>query len=171
MHVPKRRRYVKDKMQSRKSLPPFRRKTRQLSLVSPSTASIVIYLSFGRLLRKRVQHFLELHGERSDEDNALAIHKFRNGGCRILIASYGCGCEMLDFPNANHVILFGHSLNPIHRFQGVGRVDRLVQKKQVYVYPVYVINSVEGYLNQLYCRKLDMATDLSVYMKKDEQNF
>lgn len=125
------------------------------------------------LIRQAVKEtgatFLELHGERSDEDNALAIHKFRNGGCRILIASYGCGCEMLDFPNANHVILFGHSLNPIHRFQGIGRVDRLVQKKQVYVYPVYVINSVEGYLNQLYCRKLDMATDLSVYMKKDEQ--
>jgi superfamily II DNA or RNA helicase len=110
---------------------------------------------------------IELHGERSDDDNALAVHLFRNNNYRILIASYGCGSELLDFPNANHVILFGHSLNPIHRKQGIGRIDRLTQKKQCHIHNIYINNSVEGYVNSLYERKVDLSNDISHYMKLD----
>lgn len=113
--------------------------------------------------------FIELHGERSDEDNALAIHLFRESKYRCLIASYGCGSELLDFPNANHVILLGHSLNPIHRRQGIGRIDRLIQKKQCHVYNIYINNSVEGYVNSLYERKVDLSNDISHYMKLDHK--
>ncbi len=113
--------------------------------------------------------FIELHGEQSSEDNALAIHLFREGKYKVLLASYGCGSELLDFPNANHVILFGHSLNPIHRFQGVGRIDRLVQKKQTHIHNIYLANSVEGYINNLYERKVDLSNDISHYMKQDNK--
>lgn len=108
---------------------------------------------------------IELHGNRSDEDNALAINLFREGKYRILICSYGCGSELLDFPNANHVILFGHSLNPIHRKQGIGRIDRLVQKKQCHVYNLFIENSVEGYIDNLYKKKVELSYDISNYLK------
>jgi superfamily II DNA or RNA helicase len=111
--------------------------------------------------------FIELHGQQYDDDNALAIHLFREGKCRVLLASYGCGSELLDFPNANHVVMFGHSLNPIHRFQGIGRIDRLVQKKQTYTHNIYIANSVEGYVNDLYERKVDLSSDISQFMKID----
>ena len=113
--------------------------------------------------------FIELHGQRTDDENALAVHLFRQGKFRVLAASYGCGSELLDFPNANHVILFGHSLNPIHRRQGIGRIDRLVQKKQCHVYNMYIENSVEGYVNSLYDRKIDLSNDISQYMKLDHK--
>ncbi len=118
--------------------------------------------------KQMVESFIELHGSNSSEENKLAIDLFRKGEYRILVASYGCGSEMLDFPNANHVINFGHSLNPIHRFQGNGRVDRVIQKKQVYSYTIYVKNSVEGFINSLYNRKIDFSKDLSDYFKMDE---
>jgi hypothetical protein len=109
---------------------------------------------------------LELHGMMSDEDNRLSIHRFRQRLSRILIATYGCGAESLDFPNASHVILFGHSLNPLHRFQAVGRIDRINQTRQCYSYNIFVRNSVEGYVNQLYERKVEMSDDISFYMKQ-----
>lgn len=112
--------------------------------------------------------FIELHGGQTDEENRLAINNFREGKYKILISTYGCGAEMLDFPNANHVILFGHSLNPIHRYQAKGRVDRIIQKKQTYLHNIYVENSVEGYVNMLYNRKVSFSNDLSDFFKIDE---
>ncbi|OFM84552.1 helicase-related protein [Weeksella sp. HMSC059D05] len=120
-------------------------------------------------LNENRESYIELNGERSDEDNALAIHLFREGKFRVLIASYGCGSELLDFPNANHVILFGHSLNPIHRRQAIGRIDRLIQKKQCYIHNLYIANSVEGYVNSMYQRKLELSNDISHYMKLDHK--
>jgi superfamily II DNA or RNA helicase len=153
-------------------------KLREILKNIPGTDQVIIFgftvngkysdISIAReAMIEQQQSFIELHGERSDEDNALAIHLFREGKYRILIASYGCGAESLDFPNANHVILFGHSLNPIHRFQGVGRIDRLTQKKQCYSHNIYINNSVEGYVNNLYQRKIDLSNDISHFMKQD----
>lgn len=121
------------------------------------------------IIRQATQAYscLELHGNRTEADNALVVHLFRNNKAKILIASYGCGAELLDFPNANHVILFGHSLNPIHRKQGIGRIDRLTQTKQTYVHNLYISNSVEGYVNHLFQKKADLSADVSVYLKNN----
>ena len=125
------------------------------------------------LIRECCRHnnesFTELHGLRSEDESNLAIARFRKGEIKILIASYGCGSEILDFPNASHVILFGHSLNPIHRFQGIGRIDRIIQKKQIYVHNIFIENSVEGFINSLYNKKVDLTKDLSSYMNNEEQ--
>lgn len=112
--------------------------------------------------------FIELHGGQTDEENRLAIDNFRKGKYRVLVSTYGCGAEMLDFPNANHVVLFGHSLNPIHRFQAKGRIDRIVQKKQCHLHNIYVKNSAEGYVNMLYNRKTAFSQDLSDFFKIDD---
>lgn len=121
------------------------------------------------IIRQATQAYscLELHGNHTEADNALVVHLFRNNKAKILIASYGCGAELLDFPNANHVILFGHSLNPIHRKQGIGRIDRLTQTKQTYVHNLYISNSVEGYVNHLFQKKADLSADVSVYLKNN----
>ena len=113
--------------------------------------------------------FIELHGEQNEKDNALSVHLFKQGKYRVLLASFGCGAELLDFPNANHVILFGQSLNPIHRFQAIGRIDRLTQKKQCHIHNVYINNSVEGYINNLYERKIDMSDNISFYISNNEK--
>lgn len=118
--------------------------------------------------RNSGRSYISLNGQQSDEENRLAIDSFRNGKYDILISSYGSGAEMLDFPNANHVIFFGHSLDPKHRFQGKGRIDRVIQKKQCYSYNIYVDNSVEGYVNMLYNRKMSFTKDLSDFFKIDD---
>jgi superfamily II DNA or RNA helicase len=110
---------------------------------------------------------MELHGNRGADENNAAINLFREKKYKVLIASYGCGAEMLDFPNANHVVIFGHSLNPIHRFQGVGRIDRVTQTKPMNAYIIKISNSVEGYVDALYNRKMDFSKDISDYFKQD----
>lgn len=112
--------------------------------------------------------YISLNGQQTELENNLAIDNFRKGKFNILISSYGSGAEMLDFPNANHVIFFGHSLNPVHRFQAKGRIDRVIQKKQCYSYLIYVENSVEGYVNAIYNRKMNFTKDLSDYFKIDD---
>lgn len=112
--------------------------------------------------------YITLHGGNSEQENSLAIDLFRKGKRQILIASYGCGAELLDFPNANHVVIFGHSLNPIHRYQGIGRIDRLTQQRKMNAYIIYAENSVEGYINHIYKSKTEFVGDLSEYFKTDK---
>lgn len=119
-------------------------------------------------LKKSGNSYITLHGGNTKVENMLAIDMFRNGKRQVLVASYGCGAELLDFPNANHVVIFGHSLNPIHRFQGIGRIDRLTQTKKMNAYIIYAQNSVEGYINHLYKTKTEFVGDLSEYFKINE---
>ena len=68
---------------------------------------------------------------------------------KILLSTITSGSLGLNLPFANHVIFFEPNFRKDLEEQAEGRVYRMGQTKQVYVYRLIALNSMESYVKKI----------------------
>uniref|UniRef100_A0A3B0NCJ3 DEAD-box family (SNF2-like) helicase, putative n=1 Tax=Theileria annulata TaxID=5874 RepID=A0A3B0NCJ3_THEAN len=100
---------------------------------------------------ENMKPILRLDGTVTLIEREKIIKKFNNEDVYILLISIKVGNVGLNLSIANHVILMDQSWNPYNDIQAEDRCHRIGQQKIVYVYKLYVKNTIEEYIiNQSY---------------------
>jgi SNF2 family DNA or RNA helicase len=105
--------------------------------------------SLEQLLQTRKISFTTILGEDNVEEREENIKNFKNLDIDILLASSRVASEGLNLTEANNVIFLNRWWNPSSNNQARDRVNRLGQKKIVYIYNLYCIDTVEQRLLEI----------------------
>lgn len=137
----------------------------------PSNDKILIFSFFTKCLRS-IYNILDIPlnterdvyiklytGDTPIAERAEIIEEFRkNQNTRIMLMNLRTGGVGLNLVEANHVILVEPYWNDAEEQQAINRVYRLGQIKQVYVYKLYVKNTIEKWLLSLQKNKKNIAS-------------
>ncbi len=89
-------------------------------------------------------------GEMSSAKREAVVERFRSDPDKnVLLLTYGSGGHGLNLQAANYVILFDHWWNPATEKQAVDRTHRIGQTKPVFVYDLWIKNTVEEKIYQI----------------------
>ncbi len=116
--------------------------------------SLVTLRYLHRLFEERGVHHAVFQGSLSKEKKQEALELFRRG-CPVLLSS-GSGGEGHNLQFCNVVVNYDLPWNPMEIEQRIGRVHRIGQEKEVYVYNFCTQESVEDYILNVLDRKLNM---------------
>lgn len=105
--------------------------------------------------------FEQLDGESIGQERIDIIESFRkNPEVKILLVSYKIGGEGLNLVEANHVIMVEPWWTKAVSEQAEARVHRPGQKKEVFVYNIYVRNTIENHVLNICKEKKVMAENI-----------
>jgi len=89
-------------------------------------------------------------GEMSSAKREAVVERFGSDPEKnVLLLTYGSGGHGLNLQAANYVVLFDHWWNPATEKQAVDRTHRIGQTKPVFVYALWVKNTVEEKIYQI----------------------
>lgn len=133
-----------------------------------------------KLIEPQLKKFSPLvyHGSLSSSQRDDIVKDFQdNESNRVLLMSVKAGGLGITLTRANHVFHFDLWWNPSVADQAVGRVDRIGQKKTVFVTTLYTVNTIEERIAALLERKRKLFkeviddlsdTNLSRVLSEDE---
>jgi len=103
------------------------------------------------LLKKVFQLEAEIYcGDLTPKDRDAVLSRFKTESSRtVLLMTVQSGGVGLNIQEANHVIILEPNYNPQKTEQAIARVHRLGQQKQVYVYDLFIQDSVELRVNDI----------------------
>ena len=89
--------------------------------------------------------YCRLDGATDLDDRERDIKSFTAEGSKdvVFLISTRAGGLGINLVTANHVVIFDSDWNPMVDLQAMDRAHRIGQKKQVYVYRLVTVNSVE----------------------------
>lgn len=112
-----------------------------------------------RRLKEHVSDIALIEGSMKMEDRQRAVQKFRNE-VPIMIAT-DAGGESINLQFCNQMINYDIPWNPNKLEQRMGRIHRIGQKNEVFVFNLVAINTREGQVMERLLTKLEtMRTDL-----------
>jgi SNF2 family DNA or RNA helicase len=100
------------------------------------------------LISQKIQ-FTTILGTNSIEDREQNVENFKYANTDILLASSRVASEGLNLTEANNVIFLNRWWNPSSNNQARDRVNRLGQKRLVYIYNLYCIDTIEQRLLEI----------------------
>src|SRR3989344_6500475 len=96
---------------------------------------------------------IEFMGGLSREEKTLRINSFKNGEADILIST-DTGAEGLNFQFCRNLINYDLPWNPMSVEQRIGRLDRIGQKKDMYIYSFATRRTMEEHVVDLIINKM-----------------
>ena len=108
----------------------------------------------GRELAKRGVEPVMFHGGLSTTEKDAAVEKFRKNSLVLLSTEAGGEGRNLQF--SRNVVNYDLPWNPMRLEQRIGRVHRLGQKRDVFVYNLAAQDTVESYVLWILQRKINM---------------
>lgn len=81
----------------------------------------------------------------------------RSPDCNMFLVSLKAGGMGLNLTQANHVILMDPWWNPFVEQQAIDRIYRIGQKRNIYVYKLYMSFTIEEWMNNLKMIKLEKS--------------
>ncbi|KAH8404911.1 hypothetical protein KR222_010414, partial [Zaprionus bogoriensis] len=111
------------------------------------------------MLKKEKVDTLSLNGTIPVKDRQNIVDQFNdpNNAKRILLLSLTAGGVGLNLIGANHLILLDLHWNPQLEAQAQDRIYRVGQKKNVVIYKIVCVDTVEQRIKALQDRKLELA--------------
>jgi SNF2 family DNA or RNA helicase len=148
----------------------------------PKGDKVLIFSSFtslldllGYALNKKFPgyKFRQMDGDVNQNQRKKIIQDFRDEECQInaLLLTYKVGSEGLNLANANHVICVEPWWTPIVTKQAVSRCRRMGQTKKVFVYNLFLKDTVEDRIIEKCKAKLEMAECYLEGTKRDKIQF
>ena len=112
------------------------------------------YKPIASLLAERLEDegikFYQYKSEDNSEDRDFNLSSFKNDDkAAVFIASARIASEGLTITEANHVIFLNRWWTPSTNSQARDRVNRIGQSKNVFIYNLFVLNTIEERLNEI----------------------
>ena len=98
---------------------------------------------------------LRFHGEQSAAEHDAALRRFAEATQAVLVSTE-CGGQGLNLQCCNHIVNYDLPWNPMRVEQRIGRVHRLGQQRDVYIYNLYAQNTIEEHLLRLLDEKINL---------------
>lgn len=141
-------------------------------LEKDESKSVVIFTQFVKFIdliekvlskkRKNVEIF-RYTGDMNIKDREITVKKFTtNTNKRVLLISLFSGGVGLTLLPCSTVIMCEPWYNPFVEKQAEERVHRIGQTKQVYIYRISLVNSVETWINGIKIHKLNKAREIGL---------
>lgn len=96
---------------------------------------------------------VEFMGGLDREEKTRRINQFKSGGADILIST-DTGAEGLNFQFCRNLINYDLPWNPMSVEQRIGRLDRIGQKREMYIYSLATKDTMEEYVVDLIINKM-----------------
>ena len=96
---------------------------------------------------------VEFMGGLSREEKTERINEFKGGGADVLIST-DTGAEGLNFQFCRNLINYDLPWNPMSVEQRIGRLDRIGQERDIYVYSLATKDTMEEYVVDLIINKM-----------------
>ncbi|TMW67461.1 hypothetical protein Poli38472_011081 [Pythium oligandrum] len=142
-----------------KLLAVWKRKRQKTLLFSRSTRMLDILQLF--LISKAVS-YLRLDGNTKVEERLQLVNRFNDpeSNISVFLISTRAGGLGLNLPTATNVVIFDPSWNPAHDCQAQDRAYRIGQTKDVQVYRLITLGTIEEmiYVRQIYKQQLSDTT-------------
>ena len=147
----------------------------ELLIDIPNKKKIIIWCNFYREIDDIVAglgdkySFLILNGDIATTEKVYVINKFKTDcSIEILIATAQVGGVGLNFTEAEYNIYFSNGFNLIDRLQSMSRSHRIGQQKQVIIYDLEMVHTIDTRILESLDRKEDFMQELNLAMKKDK---
>jgi len=121
---------------------------------------ILIYTRHPTTLRYIVEKLIpfnlkivEFMGGLDREEKTKRINEFKSGGADVLIST-DTGAEGLNFQFCRNLINYDLPWNPMSVEQRIGRLDRIGQKREIFVYSLATKDTMEEYVVDLIINKM-----------------
>jgi len=96
-----------------------------------------------------------LHGNQSFVQREKAIKNFKNTSSSVLISTEAGGVG-LNLQFCSHLVNFDLPWNPMKLEQRIGRIDRIGQENEVYIFNLVTEDTIEEYVVEILAKKLRM---------------
>ncbi|MEH7248591.1 helicase-related protein [Neobacillus niacini] len=126
-------------------------------LIFTESKDTLLYLE--RRLKTRVAHIAKIVGHYSMDQRRAEVEKFRNE-VQVMLAT-DAGGESINLQFCNQMINYDIPWNPNRLEQRMGRIHRIGQKNEVFVFNLVAVNTREGEVLTRLLRKMEqMREDL-----------
>lgn len=117
-------------------------------------------------------NFLYLDGGVSKPNRARLVEQFQSQDSpfNVFLVSLKAGGVGLNLTNAQNAIILEPWFNPAIEEQAFSRIHRVWQNKQVYIYRLLYVNSIEMQINNLINHKLSLSQNLNKELLKMAKN-
>ncbi len=95
------------------------------------------------------------HGEQSAAERDAVLRRFA-GAAQAILISTECGGQGLNLQCCRHIVNYDLPWNPMRVEQRIGRVHRLGQQRDVFIYNLYASNTIEEHLLRLLDEKINL---------------
>ena len=124
------------------------------------------YKPIAKLLKDRLMSenikFYEYKSEDDNETRDFNLSSFKNdNSTNVFVASARIASEGLTITEANHVIFLNRWWTPSTNSQARDRVNRIGQTKNVFIYNLFVTNSIEERLNKILEDKNELYEEIT----------
>ncbi|MDO8516767.1 MAG: SNF2-related protein [Nanoarchaeota archaeon] len=96
---------------------------------------------------------VEFMGGLDREEKTRRINEFKSGNADVLIST-DTGAEGLNFQFCRNLINYDLPWNPMSVEQRIGRLDRIGQKREIYIYSLATKDTMEAYVVDLIINKM-----------------
>ena len=112
------------------------------------------FVEMGDILKKHVQdtfgrEVLFMHGGASKKQRDEMVERFQKGRCSVFVVSLKAGGTGLNLTAASHVFHFDRWWNPAVENQATDRAFRIGQKRNVQVYKMICVGTMEERIDEL----------------------
>lgn len=112
---------------------------------------------------------VSIHGQTSGPMRQEAIERFQSDPrCRIFVSTVQTGGVGITLTAANHVVHFDHWWNPAVAWQAEDRVYRIGQTKTVFVYELWMKDSVEERIQNILTEKGLLHEEIIEHLSEKE---
>ena len=111
---------------------------------------------FRSLLKENGYSVTKFNGKMSLSERENSIENFKNHS-QIMIST-SAGGEGQNFQFCNHIVNYDLPWNPMRVEQRIGRVHRIGQKNDVFIYNYACENTIEAYILELLYSKIKLFT-------------
>ena len=124
------------------------------------------YKPIAKLLKDRLMSenikFYEYKSEDDNETRDFNLSSFKNDiSANVFVASARIASEGLTITEANHVIFLNRWWTPSTNSQARDRVNRIGQTKNVFIYNLFVTNTIEERLNKILEDKNELYEEIT----------
>lgn len=120
----------------------------------------------GKLLESRGLSFREFTGRVNRKQRERNRDDFRNG-VRFLLANKMCGAYGLNLQFCRNVIFYSNDFDYATREQAEDRVHRIGQTREVHIYDIYAIGTIDDFIDENLRNKTSMVASFKRWI--DEQ--
>ena len=120
------------------------------------------FVDMGDILKKHVQdtfgrEVLFMHGGISKRQRDEMVERFQKGKCSVFVVSLKAGGTGLNLTAASHVFHFDRWWNPAVENQATDRAFRIGQKRNVQVYKMICVGTMEERIDEIIASKKKMS--------------
>ena len=125
-----------------------------------------------KILTEKKIHHAFITGEQISSERDEQISSFQeNNQINVLLASARVASEGLNLTQANNVIFLNRWWNPSSNLQARDRVVRIGQEKKVFIYNLYIADTIEERLNEILEDKESIYREITDSFIENNEDF